>query len=277
LRLIFSATFVLEEDSMEKLLHKHHLYRILLACGLVLMLLQAGCASFNKMFSYFDPAGREPETAEGLVRKGMYDFNHGKYRSSLEIFEKLKERYPFSEYSLLAELKTADSQYFLENYQEALLLYQEFEERHPSNEAIPYIMFQIGMCHYKQIDTIDRDTSGAVNAIQAFSRLLKSFPVSPYTAEAQARIIAARNFLANHEYYVATFYVRTKSYSEGEARLEYLLDTYPDTEVAPQAHTLLTAVQSGNPPKRSLISWLPNFSLPDWRIFGHSEHHENKE
>ena len=264
---------------MKKLLHKNRLYRILLAFGLVLMLLQPGCASFNKMFSYFDPSGGEPETAEGLVRKGMYDFNHGKYRSALEIFEKLKERYPFSQYSLLAELKTADSQYFLKNYQEAVLLYQEFEERHPSNEAISYILFQIGMCHYRQIDTIDRDISGAVNAIQAFSRQLKSFPVSPYNAEAQARIVAARNFLANHEFYVANFYVRSKSYSEGEARLAYLLDTYSDTEVAPQAHALLTALQSGHPPKRSMTSWLPSFSLPDWRIFGHDEDSEtdNKE
>jgi outer membrane protein assembly factor BamD len=251
------------------LLHRQHRALLLLVTGLLtLLLLQTGCARFKQMFSYLNPGGEKPETAEGLVQQGMYDFNHGKYQSSLNIFEKLKERYPFSQYSLLAELKTADSQYFLKNYQEGAQLYKEFEERHPSNEAIPYVMFQIGMCSYQQIDTIDRDISGAVNAIQAFSRLLKSFPVSPYTEEAQARVKAATNFLANHEFYVANFYVRTRSYKEAEARLAYLVSTYPDCDVVPKARTLLAALQAGKPPKRSLASWLPSFSLPDWRIFG---------
>ena len=251
------------------LLHRQHRGRLLLVTGLLALLLSlTGCARFKQLFSYFDPTGSKPETAESLVQQGMYDFNHGKYRSSLEIFEKLKERYPFSQYSLLAELKTADSQYFLKNYQEAEQLYKEFEERHPSNEAIPYIMFQIGMCSYQQIDTIDRDISGAVNAIQAFSRMLKSVPVSPYTEEVQARIRAARNFLANHEFYVANFYVRTQSYTEAEARLTYLVNTYPGCDITPKAKTLLADLQAGNPPKRSLASWLPSFSLQDWRIFG---------
>ena len=249
--------------------HKRYRAALLLVTGLLALLLSlTGCAGFKKMFSYFNPAGSKPETAEGLVQKGMYDFNHGNYSSSLEIFQKLKERYPFSQYSLLAELKTADCQYFLKKYPEAEQLYMEFEDHHPSNEAIPYIMFQIGMCSYQQIDTIDRDTSGAVKAIQAFSRLLKSYPVSPYTEEAQARIMAARNFLANHEFYVANFYIRTKSYGEAEARLSYLVSTYPDCDVAPRAKKLLTDLQNGKPPKRSLASWLPSFSLPDWRIFG---------
>jgi len=247
---------------------QNHARLVLVTSVLVLLLSLTGCARFKQLFSYFDPAGSKPETAEGLVQQGMYDFNHGKYRSSLEIFEKLKERYPFSQFSLLAELKTADSQYFLKNYQEAEQLYKEFEEHHPSNEVIPYIMFQIGMCSYQQIDTIDRDISGAVNAIQAFSRLLKSFPVSPYTEEARARIMAAMNFLANHEFYVANFYVRTQSYSEAEARLDYLINTYPDGNIVPQARMLLADLQAGKPPKRSLSSWLPSFSLPDWRIFG---------
>lgn len=254
-------------------IHEQHLARLLLVTGvLVLLLSQTGCARFSKLFSNLSPARSKPETAEGLVQKGMNDFNHGKYRSSLEIFDKLKERYPFSRYSLLAELKTADSKYFLDNYQEAEALYKEFEERHPSNEAVPYVMFQIGMCSYQQIDTIDRDTSGAVKAIQAFSRLLKSFPVTPYTEEARARIMAARNFLANHEFYVANFYVHRHSYGEAESRLAYLVSTYPDSSIAPQARTLLADLQAGKPPKRSLASWLPSFSLPDWRIFGGTEY-----
>jgi outer membrane protein assembly factor BamD len=244
------------------------LSNLLLANCLLLLMLLAGCAKGGNLFSSPSLGADQPETAEHLVQKGLDAFNHAKYQSALDTFKKLKDRYPFSQYSLLAELKTADSQYFLKNYQEALLLYKEFEEQHPSNEAIAYVMFQTGMCHFNQIDSIDRDTTGATNAIQAFSRLLKTYPVSPYTKESQALIRAAKNFLAMHEFYVAEFYVKTKSYAEAEARLQYILDVYPETEVTPKAAALLAKLQNGTPPARTMKSWLPELSLPDWRIFG---------
>jgi outer membrane protein assembly factor BamD len=142
----------------------------------------------------------------------------------------------------------------------------DFEENHPTNEAIPYVMFQMAMCYYNQIDTIDRDTSTAINAVYSFTRLLRAFPNSPYTQEARARIMAARNFMANHEYYVASFYERTYAYEEAKARLEYLLRQYPDTNIAPKAEMLLYDLRNDNPPGRSLFGWLPR-SLPDWEDF----------
>jgi len=238
-------------------------YIILLALLLTLSL--AGCGK-EKFFSSLGIRARSPDTAEGLALKGLDYYSHGKYEKAKRSFETLLNQYPFSEYSLLAELKTADSNYYLKNFEEAFLQYKDFEERHPTNEAIPYVMYQMAMCYYNQIDTIDRDTSTAVNAIYSFSRMLRAFPNSPYTEEARARIIAARNFLANHEYYVASFYERTYAYEEAKARLEYLLRQYPDTYIAPQAEMLLYDLRQGNPPGRSLLGWLPK-SLPDWEDF----------
>lgn len=239
---------------------------VLVALVLSLLVLE-GCAPTKKLFAFLEPRPEAAETAESLARRGLDKFNHGRYSTALELFEKLKSTYPFSDYSLLAELKSADAHYYMGAYDEAKILYEEFEERHPTNEAIPFVLFQMAMCDYQTIDTIDRDTSGATNAIQAFARLLNAFPDSPYTEEARARTMAATNFLANHEFYVATFYVRTKSYQEAESRLEYILSQYPLASVAPEANTLLTELTSGTPPKRSWLSWVPDLSLPDWRLF----------
>ena len=230
-----------------------------------LLLFLTGCSKFN-LFSSLGFRAKPEETPQALAMKGLDNFEHGKYYKAKDAFEKLLNRYPFSEYSLLAELKTADSNYYLKNFEEAFLQYKDFEERHPTNEAIPYVMYQMAMCYYNQIDTIDRDTSTAVNAIYSFSRMLRTFPNSPYTEEARARIIAARNFMANHEYYVASFYERTYAYEEAKARLEYLLRQYPDTNIAPQAEMLLYDLRQDNPPGRSLLGWLPK-SLPDWEDF----------
>jgi outer membrane protein assembly factor BamD len=126
-------------------------------------------------------------------------------------------------------------------------------------------MFQIGMCHFNQIDTIDRDPAGAYDSIQAFTRLLRSYPLSPYSDEARAKIAAAKTFLASHEMYVADFYLRREEYKQAEGRLKYLVDNYPDSAPAPQARELLAALRAGKPPKRSWTDWLPEISLPTWK------------
>ncbi|MDH5299078.1 MAG: outer membrane protein assembly factor BamD, partial [Desulfobulbaceae bacterium] len=186
----------------------------LVLLGLALLALP-GCSTMDRMLSMVGLSDENagPETPDGMVMEGVEAFNLGKYSAALKIFEDLRDRYPFSRYSLLADLKVADCKYYLDEYGEALSLYEEFENNHPTNEAIPYVLFQIGMCHYKRIGTIDRDTSGAVSAIQAFSRQIRSYPSSPYFSEATARIKAAQDFLARHEMYVAVFYVRSSEYS----------------------------------------------------------------
>ncbi|MFC1826802.1 outer membrane protein assembly factor BamD [Thermodesulfobacteriota bacterium] len=248
-------------NTMQNLLLKRKLLIIFLMSFFLLLSL-TGCSKDN-VFSSLGFRQKSPESVESLAMKGLDYYEHGKYNKAKESFQTLLNLYPFSEYSLLAELKSADSAFHMEEYEEAVLQYMDFEERHPTNEAIPYVLFQIAMCYYKQIDTIDRDVSNAMNAIYSFSKLLRVFPNSPYKNETMARIRAARNFLANHEYYVASFYERTGAYEEAEARLEYLLNQYPQSTISPKAETLLSALNNGNPPGRSMFGWLPK-RLPDW-------------
>jgi outer membrane protein assembly factor BamD len=180
--------------------------------------------------------------AEELSRKAHALYERGDNYNALEVFEKLKDRYPFSEYSLAAELKAADATYHLGNYDEALMMYQDFEETHPSDKAAPYVLYQIGMCQYKQVDTIDRDASNAENAIKAFSKLLQSYQNTPYSQEARTIIFKLNDFLAEHEFFVASFYLRTKEVEQAKGRLEYILIQYPDSNTAVKAKEILATL-----------------------------------
>ncbi len=196
----------------------------------------------------------------------MKSYEIGRYNTAMKDFQEIKDRYPFSPEALLAELKLADCEYYNDKYEEAKELYKEFEERHPTNEAIPYVMFQIGMCDYSRTDRIDRDSTGAQDAIKSFSRLLRAYPDSPYTREAKARIRAAREFIVNHEYYVAVFYVRTKKYDQAKHRLKYILTMYPDASIIPKAKSLQERLVAGDPPKWGLDKWLPALTMPKWNL-----------
>jgi len=236
---------------------------------LVALLTLSGCSALEGILTFFGFAGgtSTPESPEALIMSAMEDFNRARYSRALKTFDEIKERFPFSQHSLLAELKAADSNYHMDKYAEAIVLYEEFLSRHPTNEAAPYVMFQAGMCYYGQIDTIDRDPGAASDAIEAFDRLLRNFPETPYTEEAKARRLAARNFLANHEFYVAWFYIRTKEYDQARSRLDFLALTYPETTIAAGAKTIAADIEAGNPPTRSWRDWIPDISLPDWKTF----------
>jgi len=245
------------------LLPRAALYVLLAAACLSL----SGCGTIKDMFSSLSFGANkdeEFEPADTLAAKGMNDYKVGNYSDALKAFQEIIDRYPFSPQALLAELKAADCQYYSEKFTEAKELYKTFEERHPTNEAIPYVMFQMGMCDLSRSSRIDRDPTGARDAVQSFNRLLKAHPDSPYTKEANARKEEAKEFLANHEYFVAVFYVRTKKYEEAKHRLKYLMAAQPDTAIIPKAKELLAKLEAGQPPKWGIEKWLPDWKLPDW-------------
>ncbi len=197
---------------------------------------------FTSCAKYF----RNPEDKQApllpvktLTKDGLDAYNRGQYYDAIEKFNKILDNYRFSDEAILAELKVADSNYYLKNYTEAIGQYKKFEEMHPTNEAIPYVMYQKAMCNYKQIDRIDTDTTGAFQSIKIFNQLLKAYPNSPYTEDATEKIRLAKEFLADHEFCIAKFYLRTHKKEAAIARLNYLLTMYPQADIAEQARKLL--------------------------------------
>ena len=191
-----------------------------------LMLLLSGCSWFQS---------RDEESSEDLVSDAMYNYESADYRKSIESFEKLKDWYPYSKYAILAELKIADAHYRLEEYDEAIVAYESFESLHPRNEAVPYVIYQIGTCYYDQIDTVDRDQSVAAKALEVYTRLLKQYPDDPYAAKARENIKTCQKSLAGHEFYVGMFYFNGKHYKPALARFRSVLSNYPDVGIHQKA------------------------------------------
>ncbi len=211
---------------------------------IILSTLLSGC-SLTGNFDTAEPDQKKIALlVQALINDGMEDFNKGKYHTAKEHFAKVLETYRFSKEAVLAELKIADCNYYLNNYKEAFMAYERFEEMHPTNKAIPYVMYQKAMCYYNKIDRIDRDTSGAKKSIDYFSQLVKAYPESPYTTDAKEKISVAKEFLANHEYSVARYYMRTKKDKQAAGRLRYLLAIFPDSKIAPKAEQLLEEIDA---------------------------------
>ncbi|HDR16789.1 MAG TPA: outer membrane protein assembly factor BamD, partial [Desulfobacteraceae bacterium] len=118
--------------------------------------------------------------------------------------------------------------YRRELYEEAYDAYDEFERLHPKNSAVPYALYQKGMCHFSRMRGIDRDQTATRNAMDQFERLLERFPGSIYSARARRKLTECYTSLVRHELFVADFYLKKKKYEAARDRYIYLLESYPD-------------------------------------------------
>jgi outer membrane protein assembly factor BamD len=202
-------------------------------CGLGLLLFFSGCSTWDSVTNWLSPSPKKEleKTPESLIQEGMDAYQRRKFEAAIEAFQKVKDRFPYHQYAILAELKLADSYFLNKDYELAVTAYKEFEKLHPANEIIPYVVFQQGMCYFKQMPTIDRDQSKTELAVQEFDRLLKTYPQSEYAAEAQKNRTASRNNLVQHEFYVGEYYFKNKNCPAALGRFEGILQKYPD--VAP--------------------------------------------
>jgi outer membrane protein assembly factor BamD len=192
--------------------------------ALVLVFAISGCGTVKGWFSSKGP-DKPPDV---LAEEGIKELKKKKYDNAIETFEKVRDRYPYSEQATLAQLKVADAYFFKKKYDEAFQAYREFEKLHPTSKAVPYCIFREGQCNYRQKSTIDRDQTYTQKAIDEFKRLKQKYPDSEYVPKADAYLANCRKDLAEHEFYVASFYHRTKRHQAALDRYQTLIQDYPD-------------------------------------------------
>ncbi|MBU0993593.1 MAG: outer membrane protein assembly factor BamD [Proteobacteria bacterium] len=199
--------------------------RLITLC-LIGFLLSSGCSLWGK---------KKEKSAEELATDGIKSFDGRNYKDSIAEFTNLKNWYPFSKYAILADLKIADAHYHLKEYDEAIIAYSDFENLHPRNDAVPEVIYKTGLCYYDRIDTIDRDQSNTLKALNTFERIIRQFPDSEYAEKCRENINTCLETIAGHEMYVGKFYFKSEHYKAAKARFETVIFSYPKTHVYQEA------------------------------------------
>ena len=195
---------------------------IKLSIALSLLLIISGF-SFSNLFG----KGEAPKnTPEGLYSKASVEFNKGHYKKAQEYFLRVKEEYPLHDMAVLAEIGVADSQYSDKEYASAENSYSEFISLHPINENVPYAIYQVGLCHYNQIEDIDRDQTETIAAKKEWEKLIARYPESKFSTMAEKMVRECKQRLAEREFYIGKFYLRQDKYKAALARFEKVARDY---------------------------------------------------
>jgi outer membrane protein assembly factor BamD len=205
-------------------------YLRLIGVVLIVCVVLLGCAGKKKTQS---AAPKDPAV---LYTQGMVLFNNGKYKEAIEIFTRLKDYFPSDElYAPKADIRIADCYHLRKEYPEAITRYLEFKKQHPFHPDIPYVEYQLGLCHYRQVLSKDRDQKATVRALSAFQNVVANYPDTVFAEKAQEKIIFCSRRLAENELYIARFYLRKGKYAAAEKRASSALAKYPASGVDDQA------------------------------------------
>lgn len=205
--------------------------------SLAALVFSAGCGLFGGGSSPDSQAFDTP--AQVLANDAELQYKDGNYDESAELFQQLKDRFPYSRYALLADLRVGDAYFKAKRYDEAVLAYDDFIRLHPKNDAVPYAIYQMGMVYHEQMLIPARDPTNAKKASETYQRLLRQYPKSEWAVKARPRLQEALERMAAHDMFVGKFYMRTSRYRAAIGRFKRVLTDYPDVGLYGEALKLI--------------------------------------
>lgn len=168
------------------------------------------------------------DTAQELYENAADAMQEKRYSKAAEYYTRIKDSFPFSPYAVEAELALGDAYFLNEKYPEAAEAYKEFESLHPRHEAIPYVLYQVGMSDLNSFISVDRPTTMVQEALEYFSRLKESYPDSEYAGQVDEQIAKGRKILAEHELYLGDVFWQMNNYGPAWQRYTYIVENFPD-------------------------------------------------
>jgi outer membrane protein assembly factor BamD len=241
---------------------------------ILVVLIMTGCAGTGD-----DADPTADWTALQFYKNATKELKSGDYELAIEYFETLESRFPFGSYAEQAQLETGYAYYKYNEYDSAIAAADRFIKLHPTHPNVDYAYYLRGLASFHKKDnpldaivTQDpalRDPSSARESFNYFAELVKRFPNSKYTPDAIKRMKYQRNVLAEHEIYVANYYLKRGAYVAVVNRAKYVVENYPQTPAVERALELLTLAYGklemydlAADAKRVLLKNYPDFGKP---------------
>jgi outer membrane protein assembly factor BamD len=175
------------------------------------------------------PGTSQPD--QFLFDRGNEALRDKKWLTAREYFKQVTETYTQSPLRPDAKLAIGDT-YLGEGSAEALVLaiaeFQEFLSFYPTNRRADYAQYKLGMCHFRQMRSPQRDQSETRDAFREFQTFVGRYPQSDLLPEVRARLRETRDRLSTSELEVGRFYHRIRWYAGAIDRLSALLKEDPE-------------------------------------------------
>lgn len=197
---------------------------VVLGCSLFM-----ACAGNDEIQTEVQNITEAYETAKTAIARGNY-------RRGIQIFEIILARYPFSDLSRQIQLELLFAYYKSGDLEQAVDTADTFIRENPIHDHVDYALYIKALSYFEEgpgflarwlrRDITRRPPKDVGLSYTTLRRLVDRYPTSKYAADAEQRMIAIRERLADYENHVADYYLRRGAFIAAANRAKSALEEF---------------------------------------------------
>ena len=161
--------------------------------------------------------------------EGIKSLENGDVIYAAKKFNEAEILFPQSEWAPKSALMAAYSYYsqsYYDSAEEELLRYIRI---YPNHINIDYAYYLLAITYYEQIADEKKDLQSISNAKKNFEHIVKQFPNTDYSIDAEFKLDLINDILASKEMFVGRYYVDKKKWISAINRFKTVINNYERT------------------------------------------------
>ncbi len=200
-----------------------------------------GCAIFGSPSEIDETKGWQ---ADKIYQAGASSMIDKDYDKAIKYFQVLESRFPHGKYATQAQLEMMYAQYKKQDPVSTTAAADRFIKLHPDHPNVDYAYYMKGLATFSERGVIekytgqeisDRDPKALRQSFAALKELTERYPKSRYAKDATQRMVYLVNALAQHEIFVARYYMNRTAFLAALNRAKYVLEFYPSSTSVEEA------------------------------------------
>ncbi len=168
-------------------------------------------------------------------QQGMKNLESGDVIYAAKKFNEAEILFPQSEWAPKSALMAAYSYYTQDYYADTIAELERFLRVYPLSKNLDYVYYLLGVSYYEQIVDEKKDLQSIIKAKKYFEILIKNYPNTNYSLDAEYKIELVNDTLAAKEIYIGRYYFDKKKWIPAINRFRTIIDDYETTIYAEEA------------------------------------------
>ena len=168
-------------------------------------------------------------------QEGMKNLESGDVIYAAKKFNEAEILFPQSLWAPKSALMAAYSYYTQDYYGDTIAELERFIRVYPLSKNLDYVYYLLGVSYYEQIVDEKKDLQSIIKAKKYFKILIKNYPNTNYSLDAEYKIELVNDILAAKEMYIGRYYFDKKKWIPAINRFRTIIDDYETTMYAEEA------------------------------------------
>ena len=168
-------------------------------------------------------------------QEGVNSLESGDVLFAAQKFNEVETLFPQSDWAPKSALMAAYSYYVQDYYGDAIEELQRFIRVYPLSKNLDYVNYLLGISYYEQIVDEKKDLQSIIKSKEYFEIVIKNYPNTNYSLDAEYKIDLINDTLASKEMYIGRYYFDKKKWIPAINRFRKVIDDYETTIYAEEA------------------------------------------